>query len=160
MKESIGGTQIFIIVVTLILIFSGIMALTINHSNAFSVKDQLVSIIERNDGFDMTSELKYEGEDTPIGQIVESLQHNSYRQRGRCPESSDNYEVAAYERNGSKTIGNNKSSFCIVKISGNNPAGTPQSYYYQVIVFYSLDLPVINSFFDFKAIGETKALYS
>ena len=160
MKESIGGTQLFIIVITLILLFSGIMALTINHSNAFTVKDKLVSIIEQAGKFDMTSELISGSGDVTLSKIVDSLQETSYRQKGNCPKSKTGYKVSAYERNGTMTSGNKKSSFCIVRIKGDNPSGTPQVYYYQVIVFYNLDLPVINSVFNFKAIGETKALYA
>ena len=37
MREGIGGIQLFLIVVILILVFAGIMSLTINHSNAFAV---------------------------------------------------------------------------------------------------------------------------
>lgn len=165
MKESIGGTQIFMIVITLVLLFTGIMAFTINRSNAFAVKDKLVSIIERAGGFDLTNELVpgIPGGDDTLTQIVEALEHNSYRQIGTCPTSvagSSSYEVSAYQRNGAKALGNNGASFCIVKINSQNAAGTPDSYYYQIIVFYSLDLPVIKELFSFKAIGETKALYS
>ena len=163
MKESIGGTQIFIIVIVLVLLFTGIMAFTINRSNAFSVKDQLVSILERAGGFDMSSEIVggvLNGDDA-LEEIVEALTHNSYRQTGQCPSSNGaDYMVTAYQRNGTQTVGNNDASFCIVRISSKNPKGTPQSYYYQIIVFYTLDLPVLKEVFSFRAVGETKALYS
>lgn len=163
MKESIGGTQIFIIVITLVLLFTGIMAFTINRSNAFSVKDQLVSILERAGGFDMASEIvnnRLTG-DEALEEIVESLSHNSYRQTGKCPETTgSDYQVSAYQRNGQKIVGNNDASFCIVRLNGQSPEGTPEKYYYQIIVFYTLDLPVIKEIFNFKAVGETKALYS
>lgn len=163
MKESIGGTQIFLIVISLILIFSGIMALTINRTNAFAVKDQLVSIIERAGGFDMDEQLDPNlsyPDDNVLKQIVDSLEHNSYRQTGKCPEPTANTKVSAYQRNGSSVSWNNEASFCIVQIDGMSPEGVPDVYYYQIIVFYSLDLPVLNTLFNFKAIGETKALYS
>ncbi|MBE6148508.1 MAG: hypothetical protein E7167_03330 [Firmicutes bacterium] len=163
MKESIGGTQIFMIVITLVLLFTGIMAFTINRSNAFAVKDELVSIIERAGGLDLSSEIIAGSGDATLTKIVEALEHNSYRQIGKCPNSvagADAYEVAAYQRNGAKVLGNNKAAFCIVKINSQNPVGTPNSYYYQIIVFYTLDLPVIKELFNFKAVGETKALYS
>lgn len=163
MKESIGGTQIFIIVFTLIILFAGIMAFTINYSNAFAVKDQLVSLVETAGGFDLTTEI-VEGSinnDETLEKIVETLDHNSYRQKGKCPESkpSEGYTVAGYQRNGAKTLGNNEDSFCIVKIDAKSPEGTPPRYYYQIIVFYRLDLPIIKALLGFKAIGETKILY-
>ena len=171
MKESIGATQIFLLVIALILIFSGIMALTINRSNAFAVKDQIVSIIETEGKFDMTSEIvagKYVGDcvnksgskciEPALQQIVDVLDHNSYRQTGRCPESSTGKKVISYQRNGSKVSGNNKASFCILQIDGNSPAGAPPVYYYEVIVFYTLDLPIVNEAFNFHVKGQTKSL--
>ena len=163
MKESIGGTQIFIVVIALVLVFTAIMAFTINHSNAFAVKDQIVSIIESSGGFDMSAEnIEGSGLDNNevIEQIVDALQANSYRQVGRCPEPEGNIEVEGYQRNGSKVMGNNKASFCIVKIPSVGDRGAVTKYYYQVIVFYSLDIPIVNELFNFKAVGETKPLYS
>ena len=161
MKESIGATQIFMLVIALILIFSGIMALTINRSNAFAVKDQLISIIEKEGKFDMSSQIvndRFSGKGDALKEIVDAIDNNSYRQTGTCPEETDNTKVTAYQRNGSHVSGNNKAAFCIVRIDGNSPAGTPPVYYYQVIVFYTLDLPVLNEVFNFKAVGETKSL--
>ena len=43
MRESISITTIFQIVILFILLFTAIMALTINNSNAFGVKDQIVN---------------------------------------------------------------------------------------------------------------------
>lgn len=165
MKESIGGTQLFAIVISLILLFAGITALTVNRSNAFTVKDQLVAIIEKAGGFDMTSEIIVgaTNNNETLQQIVDSLSHNSYRQTGTCPEpnAEENYkEVSAYQRNGQKVMGNNRASFCIVKLDSNSPEGIPKSYYYKIIVFYTLDLPVVKSVFNFKVEGETKSLYS
>ena len=163
MKESIGGTQIFIVVIALILVFTAIMAFTINQSNAFAVKDQIVSIIESSGGFDMTAEIVEGsglGKDAVIEQIVESLTANSYRQVGRCPEPEGDIEVEGYQRNGAKVSGRDKASFCIVKIPSAGENGSVTQYYYQIIVFYSLDIPLVNELFNFKAVGETKPLYS
>ncbi len=164
MKESIGGTQLFIVVIALILIFTAIMAFTINHSNAFAVKDQVVSIIEEAGGFDMTAEI-VEGsglrEDETLRKIVDSLTEHSYRQVGKCPEfDSSHIEVVGYQRNGSKVYRDDKASFCIVKIPNASDNGAVTKYYYQIVVFYSLDIPIVNELFNFKAVGETKPLYS
>ena len=163
MKESIGGTALFIIVVVLILLFSSIMAFTINHSNAFSVKDALVSIIEDSGGFDLEDELiegARQDEADPLYRIVDALSHYSYRQTGKCPESDGNeYQVVGYTRDGKISRGRDDSSFCIVKIKGKDYNGVVQKYYYQIVVFYSLDIPVIKSIFNFKEVGETKALF-
>ena len=41
MKESIGGTALFQITIVFLLLFTGVMCITINHSKAFAVKDEI-----------------------------------------------------------------------------------------------------------------------
>ena len=45
MKEAIGGVSIFQLAVIFLLIFTAIMCLTINHSKAFGVKDEVINLI-------------------------------------------------------------------------------------------------------------------
>ena len=50
MKEAVSATTIFQIVILFILLFTAIMCLTINNSNAFGIKDEIINIIEMNNG--------------------------------------------------------------------------------------------------------------
>lgn len=156
MRESIGGIQLFSIVVVLILLFSGVMALTINHSNAFTVKDKIVQIIEKYESFDITKDCTH-GCNPALQDITEMLVLDSYRQEGPC--NRQDYEpnqIGAYRRDGIHSSGNNPSSFCIYKIKSE---GNIESYYYKVEVFYGLDIPILKSVFRLKVTGETKKLY-
>ena len=167
MREGIGGIQLFLIVVILILVFAGIMSLTINHSNAFAVKDQLVSILEDAGGLDITSECRLGECNTNIKDqqtlqnIIDALDSYSYRQQGNCDSItiSNNAKMVGYQRTGEITMSGKKSSFCIVKIDSNKNDGTLKGYYYKVYVFYQLDIPVLHSIFNFRSVGETKLLY-
>ena len=174
MKESIGGIQLFLIVVILVLAFAGIMSLTINQSNAFAIKDQLVSILESAGGFDTSAECVSGSCNTSLKdqetlqKVIDSLDSNSYRQTGSCEMIEENLNkhtnkavVVGYTRTGEKTITGKKDSFCIAKIPAQktNSEDTLKGYYYQIYVFYQLDIPIVNSLFNFRAIGETKLLY-
>lgn len=171
MKEGIGGIQLFLIVVILVLTFAGIMSLTINQSNAFAIKDQLVSILESAGGLDLSSECVSGNCNTSIKdqetlqKIIDSLDSNSYRQTGDCEkiakDLSSKAVVAGYTRTGEKTLSGKKDSFCIAKIPAQktNSEDTLKGYYYQIYVFYQLDIPIMNALFNFRAIGETKLLY-
>lgn len=169
MREGIGGIQLFLIVVVMVLIFAGVMSLTLNQANAFAVKDQIVSIIETAGGFDTNSICLYgncKNQET-LQNIVDALESNSYRQQGSCddiPFNNDGngvtVDIVGYQRNGDKTVSGKKSSFCIAKIDSNKSVDTLKGYYYRVYVFYQLDIPVLHSIFNFKSIGETKLLYS
>lgn len=159
MRESIGGTQLFIIVVVLVILFSGIMALTINRANAFAVKDKIVQIIEKYEGFDTkcdTANCSDKDDKEALEEIVELLKTNSYRNSGQCDDSINTTGPKGFQRDGRHSSGNKASSFCIYKIKN---SGNITSYYYKVEVFYSLDIPVLKSVFRLKTTGETKKLY-
>ena len=50
MRESIGGTWLVGIVIVFIVIFTSYLALSVNYSKAFKVKNGIIEIIEENEG--------------------------------------------------------------------------------------------------------------
>lgn len=166
MKESVSVTVIFQIFILFVLLFTAIMCLTINNSNAFAVKDEIVNIIESNNG-------KYLDDDNRnlSEEIVELLANTSYRTTGVCDD-----EYTGYQRNGQPVGENERAAVCIKKISvtdymddylvgelGDGMVATEDfksGSYYQVAVFYQLDLPIIEQFYNFQTVGETKIIYT
>lgn len=161
MKEAIGGVSIFQIVIVFVLLFAGIMCLTINHSRAFAVKDEIINVIETK-GLD----------DKAIEDIVAKLDEAGYRVTGSCPDSS----WTGYDRRGEKKA---PYTFCIkqnnVAASFRNNAeqvcrsarGTctvadsvlyPKMIYYDVVLFYQLDIPLFTQAFNFTLKGSTKVV--
>ena len=142
MREAIGGTWIFQIV---------IFFMSINHSKAFNVKDAIINTIEREEGVDLNNP-----EDPAIKKIVEYLKNTSYRTTGTCPKvgNGDNYQ--GFDREGK--INNRNPAFCLkaVEVGGNSEL--PSMMYYQVVVFYQLDLPIFNNVFNFRVSGDTKII--
>ncbi len=84
MKEAIGGTFLFNIVILFILLFTGIMTVTINRSKAFAVKDDIVGVIEKNNG-------EISSLDGIHDEIVEAMTNDSYRAVGTCPDGYTGY---------------------------------------------------------------------
>lgn len=164
MKESMSLTTIFQIVILFILLFAAIMALTINNSNAFGMKDQIVNYIELNAG-------NFLDGDVLEDDLVEIITNNSYRTTGTCPDG-----YIGYDRTGDRLgEGASKSSICIKEVHvtdeidnylvselGAGMVGTDEfvpGVYYQIIVFYQLDLPVVSQAANFKSKAETKIIY-
>lgn len=142
MREAIGGTWIFQIVIFFILLFTGYMCLSINHSKAFNVKNEIVTAIERDEGLN----------DDSMERIVNYLKTTSYRTTGRCKEG-----LTGYDREGNPSSGN--SAFCvgIVPVRG-DATELPGMKYYRVQVFYQLDLPIFKSIFEFTITGDTRVI--
>ncbi len=166
MKESISVTTIFQIVILFILLFTAIMCLTINNSNAFGVKDEILNIIENNNG-------NYLNEDNSglSEEIVDAISAAAYRTTGVC---EDGY--TGYERNGQPVGNGERASVCIKEVNVtdslkdyiNSELGGSQyvaqgdfvnGSYYQIVLFYQLDLPVIRQVYNFQTKGETKIIY-
>ena len=165
MKESVSVTVIFQIFILFVLLFTAIMCLTINNSNAFAVKDEIVNIIESNNG-------KYLDDDNRnlSDEIVELLANASYRVTGNCGEG-----FTGYQRNGQPVGDNERAAVCIKKVSVTDYLDNylndeldgmvatedfKSGSYYQVAVFYQLDLPIIEQFYNFQTVGETKIIYT
>lgn len=160
MKEAIGGTAIFQIVIVFILLFTGFMCLSINRSKAFNVKDKIIQTIQAYNG--LTDEARED--------IAEYLRESSYRTTGRQPEkeifNGKAREYDCYGRDGNSNLSD--PVFCVLPVPVEDDACSegmecfnelPSMAYYRVVVFYQLDLPVFHDFFNFKVVGDTKILY-
>lgn len=147
MREAIGGTWLFQIVITIILIFTGYLCLSINHSKAFNVKNSIINAIEIEEGADLSNPER----DPAIRKIVDNIRNIAYRTTGRCPS-----DYQGFNRDGK--LDSRASAFCIKKERAYNDASLPAMYYYRIIVFYQLDLPIFNNAFNFNVKGDTKVI--
>ncbi len=170
MREAIGGISIFQIVIFFILLFTGVMCLTINHSKAFGVKDEIITIIENEPLGSNNNTSSFGLSESTNQKIVEHLNKAGYRITGKCPDGYD-----GYNRNGELT--SRDAAYCIranrvedkfvadakEKCSNNKCTVTsgdfPDMVYYDVVVFFQLDIPFIREIFNFNLTGSTKTLF-
>ena len=144
MKESIGSTWIFIIVISFILLFTALMCLTINNSKAFAVRSEVVKAIENKDGIEISNSY--------YNDVKEIINKAGYYTTGKC---TDGY--TGFGRDGKKLGKNaNDSAICIKQVQSDQQTG---GCYYDIRVFYRLELPAINSIFNFTAKGKTKVVF-
>lgn len=144
MREAIGGTWVMQLVIIFMLIFVAFLALSLNYSKAFQMKNEMLSIIE-----------KYEGvNDKSITIINNYLSKNGYNVKNSCPRNS--YGVKDLSNNsGSKVNNNNKDYYyCIQKIKSPSEKHSKKAFYRVNISFY-FNLPVIGDIFKFTIEGNT-----
>ncbi len=164
MREAIGGTWIFQIVVFFILLFTGFMCLSINQSKAYNVKSSMIDAIERNNGINLSG---IQTGDQAMEEIVASLKDRAYRTTGKCPNSvadpftGELIPYVGFDRDGN--LSSTNSAFCIASFRADDvqPQEVPElptMTYYRIIVFYQLDLPVFHDLFNFSLRGDTKVI--
>lgn len=173
MKEAIGGVSLFQIVILFLLLFTGVMCLTINHSKAFGVKDEIINILETDILASYGTVSSYEVSTDTMTKIINHLNEVGYRITGDCPSG-----YVGYDRNypnDKKTVSTN-ASFCVRSVNVSNAYRNdlldkcknnkcdityddfPSMIYYDVILFYQLDIPIISKVFNLKLYGSTKTL--
>ena len=153
MREAIGGAWIIGIVMGFIVIFSGYLAISVNYTKAFKVKNRIINIIEESEGFTESVEASswninnirkkklLETEDKVV------LYLDSIGYRYTLPESECT----------SRDIDNKMfdSSYCIKKICASGGGA-----YYKVTTFIKFEIPIIYANFTVPITGETKVLYN
>lgn len=157
MKESVGGFSLFNIVIVFVLVFTGYISLSINYSKAYNVKNEIINII-RNQGGVCTSDTPNNNDNCYnfTEQIIDYFKEANYRSTGNCDDG-----WTGFSRDG-KNLGPEakNAAFCVHAIKANTNSELPNALYYQVKVFYQLDLPIINNIFEFSIVGETARVYS
>lgn len=144
MKESIGTTYLFQIVIVFVLLFTGYLCLSINYSRSYAVKNSIVHAIEREKGMNERTKTR----------IHQYLSKVGFRSSGKCPDGYTGYDI-----NG-EVAGGGKGVYCVEEIvSQEATAQLPRRSYYRVAVFYKLDLPIFNSVFSFKNYGDTYQIF-
>lgn len=163
MKEAISGTWLFQLVIVFILIFTGYLALSLNYSKSFRVKNEVISIIEREEGMTSGSTTEYGA----IKLIANYLTRSGYGTMGKCPTDTDNdapwYGALSIDTESETksdslfeqvTDANKEYYYCVKKISGYYEK-EPQISYYKVQFFFKFDLPVLGQIGNFKVTGQT-----
>ena len=157
MREAIGGTWLFGLVITFIVFFASFLAISINYAKAFNVKNNVVDLIS-----------KYEGNNCKARKMIANyFRDTGYLVTGVCPESGDylydGFSYQGYDLEGNKVANGNKAYYCV---STNSKEDTELSTgdilekkYYRVMVFFRIDLPVVGNLTTFKIKGETESIY-
>ncbi len=147
MREAIGGTWIMQLVIVFMLIFVAFLALSLNYSKAFQMKNEVMTIIEKREG--LTT-----GPNGSIALINSYLSNNGYRVRRGCPVGS--YGVSDLTNSTIEKVATTGKQYyyCVQKVKSGTK-NEPQKAYYKINIFFYFNLPVVGDIFKFNINGAT-----
>lgn len=159
MRDAIGGALTIQIIVIFLVIINGYLAFNVNYTKAFRVKNEIISLIEKNEGL-MYEE--YEGSTlTGYGAVYQIKQFlNQVGYNGESLANASNCTDGYRPMSG---------GYCLKRTTVDennliNPNETYRGSYYSVITFVKIDIPVLDLLFEngmaFKVRGETRLIYS
>ncbi len=145
MRESIGGTWLLQLVIVFMLIFVGFLALTINYTKVFKLKNEMLTMIE-----------KYEGvKDESLKIINNYLKANNYGTMHKCDPNINEYGMASLDNTELEKVDSNKKYFyCIGKESTKSPHLGNRSKYH-VKLFLRFNLPIVGDLITFTISGSS-----
>ena len=152
MREAFGGSWLLGFVALFIVLFSAYLAVSINYTKAFKAKNQIINIIEQNEGMSKSvgnvrnktdDELKKSNKTED--KIYYYLKQAGFvidkeAVSGRCPDDTE--DSTLYE-----------GGYCVKAFS------TREGKYYKVTTFVKIELPVIWVNITVPIKGETKIMY-
>lgn len=157
MRESIGGVSLFTIAIVFIVLFTGYICLSVNYSKAYNVKNELVKIIKNQGGICATGGTTLNPSICENFQMLikDYFQEVNYASKGRCPSG-----WSGFSRDGVALGENtNNAAFCIQGVEAYTNPELPKAVFYQIRVFYQIDLPIFSQIFNFYIQGEVPRVY-
>lgn len=146
MREAIGGTWITQLVIVFMFVFAAFLALSINYSKAFRVKNETLSFVEKNEGINEKS----------VWFINNYLKNSGYTMKGTCEEGMYGINIDSTTKflinNSNKKT---KYNYCIGKVASKTTNFKYRAYY-KVKLFFKFNLPVMGDIFTFDVDGQTK----
>ena len=152
MRDAISGAMTLQIIVIFMIIINCYLAFSVNYTKAFRVKNEIRSIVEKNEGMTCSA----------ISQINDLMLKSNYKMNTQFENwcSNNGYTVARLDAG----------SFCYkynkVDVTGtSNDLSTYKGAYYTIATFVNVDIPLVNNLLPFAGNlflvkGETALIYS
>ena len=156
MRDAMGGTWLTGLVIIFIFLFAGFLAYSISYTKAFRAKNEILNLIERNEGFTTSA--------NNLDNITDDALKNDPSVEGKAFNyiKSLGYNYTIFDGTNDPCTRNNlgekqKGGYCLIKYCPKS--GESEKVYYKVTTFIALSIPIINVTIKLPISGETKALY-
>ena len=154
MRQTIGATWVFQLVLIFTLIFAAYIALTINYSKSFRIKNEVISIVEKSQGFT----------DDGVKLINNYLSQSGYRTMGACKQKSDaivygvkNLDPSSASSSVERAQSGKEYYYCFSKYTNYHSYYTTRAYY-RVTLFFKFDIPVLGDITTFDVDGQSSEI--
>ena len=135
MNEAVGSSMVFNLIIIFVIVFIVILVGSLGYSKGFKVRNRIIDIIEKHEGYDEFAKQE----------ISENLAAIGYQ---------INLSRTCDSKNGEQPL-NNDSGFryCVYEYQ------TTKGDYYGVTVFIHFDIPIIGGFIELPLYGESRIIF-
>lgn len=143
MRDSLGGTVMFVIIIIFLVVALGYLAYSVNYTKAFRMNDKIISLYNEFNG-ECTSDIKPGYEQSCQEQIEKYANEIGYVAADlECNKFSNDATVLKY-----------KNLFCAIPRVESNASeiegDTKGKMHYQIITKINIQVPIISNIFHFE----------
>lgn len=154
MRDAVGSTWIFSLVISFTLIFAGFLVLALSYSKAYKIKNEMTSMIEKYEGLTNNDILNGKGSIQIINQY---LYNSGYKSKGPCEIGDYATDDLSSPTLVQVTSGTYKEDyFYCVSTSTNSESCTTL---FKIKVFYDFNLPILGQLKKYSISGQTNEVY-
>ena len=152
MRDAVGSSWVFALVMTFTLLFSGFLVLIMVYSKTYKFKNEIITIIEKYEGLTVSNNDSNAASNWGSIYIINHyLYNNGYTAKGHCSEGDyaaedlDDTLIKVSSGDVSK-----KYYYCV------NYTKTPNdNYIFSVKLFFNFNLPIFGNLHQFSITGKT-----
>ena len=148
MKEAIGGTSLFFIVIVILSVFALYVSLAINWSAAYKVKDEILFFIESNRGMNKKA----------LDDIKNYTKESGYAGWGGCPKGDKCWKGVSVNNTNGVPYNDRSTNFCVKRTMYVTDSNLPERAFYDIKVFFKIDVPIVSRL-NVTIDGETAPIY-
>lgn len=142
MKEAIGTSFVFNLVMIFVGVFIALYVGSIAYTKGYKVKNRIIDIIEKHDGYTMDA---VDEIDANLAEIGYQINLNQACEDKVNPEDNQS-PIKSLNQNGNY-------KYCVYEFK------TSKGMYYGVTTFIHFDIPLIGQFLEFPVYGETRIIF-
>lgn len=158
MKETVGLTTMYKIVLTFTFLFAAFLTLAITYNRVYKLKNETISIIEKYEGI-----YKNTSKNPSLKIINNYLKNNGYDTMNTC--ETGEYGVVSLDETSYEPAQSGKKYYYCLSYNcypstncPNNIDDNNTEIFYQVRLFFKFNLPFLGDLFTFNITGDTKAI--
>ena len=181
MKASISSIWLVGLVVTFIMIFSAYIIITVDYSATFKMKNEVLTIIEKNKGLTVKSGNQKTSVVKPSEKVMMDvgslrtinafLAAHNYNAKGPCAKDDNNHKwygikSLKYDTASIGALVDTNATpdklfyYCVARFdTGRSSREVHKSVYYQVQLFYKFEIPVLRELLPVRVDGTTDEIY-
>ena len=154
MRDAVGSTWIYAIVMIFTLLFAAFLALALTYAKAYRVKNEMTAIIEKYEGLTADDSLSGMGS---LSIMNNYLKNNGYKDKGTCRDGE--YGASDLDTPGltpASTSSGNRYYYCVSYEKNDYYKCT---HIFKIRVFYDFNLPLLGQIRKFAISGQTNEIY-